>query len=197
MTRRLFVALRLGEDLGRAVASSVRTALGIRERDDPPRHLRLYGARDLHLTLFFLGATAEEQVAPLEGALGEASAGLAAPELEIAAAGAFPDARRPKILWLGTREHGPARLAKVVDAVRSAACGLGFQADPRPFAAHVTVARVRAGRERAPSIPPDFFALDPRLAWQPPALELVESLVGARGDAYRSLRAWPLPGAKP
>jgi 2'-5' RNA ligase len=205
LSRRLFVALKLGEALGQTVAAAVRASLGIGEREGVPRHLRLYGARDLHVTLFFLGATAEAQIAPLEEALAAAARGLEGPELEIAAAGAFPDARRPRILWLGVREHGPARLARAQQAVHDAACSLGFHADPRPFTAHATVARVRPGRGRAPGIPPAFFALDPQLDWKPGAIELVESVRGGGaggedkaggeggGDAYRSVRSWPLP----
>ena len=189
-SRRLFVALKLGEERGRTVAAAVRASLGIGEREDVPRHLRLYGARDLHVTLFFLGATVEPQLAALAAALGAATQGLEAPELEIAAAGAFPDARRPRILWLGVRERGPARLARVHHAVHEAATSLGFQADARPFTAHITVARVRADRGGLARIPPAYFALDPQLRWKPGAVELVESLQGGGGDAYRSVRSW-------
>ena len=195
--RRLFVALMLGEELGGQVASAVRNALRIQDGVRPPKHLKLYGARDLHATLFFLGATAETQRAALEEALDQATRGLARPELELSGGGAFPDARHPKVLWIAARERGPARIARVVDAVTVAASSLGFQPDPRPWTPHITVARVRGGaprgprREATPLVPGAFFELDLRLPWQPEAVALVESVQGEE-DAYRPVRTWPL-----
>jgi len=194
-TRRLFVALMLGAELGARVSRQVRASLGLRGGEPPPRQLRLVAADDLHLTLFFLGAVATERSAALEAALGAAVEGLEAPRLELGRAGAFPDARRPRILWLGLREPVAGALGALVDAVHRACVGQGFEADPRPFAAHVTAGRVRAerGRQRAPAgVPPGFFELDPGLPWQPGSVALVESAPGGPGPAYRPIRTWPL-----
>jgi 2'-5' RNA ligase len=198
-TRRLFVALMLGEALGGRAAAEVRRALGLGGDERPPRHLRLYGGRDLHLTLFFLGTVEPDRAGPLEQALGAAVAGLAAPGLELRGAGAFPTPARPRVLWLGLRESEPGPLEALVGAVREACVGQGFEADPRPFAAHVTVGRVRSERGRRPgrgagpgAVPEAFFALDPGLEWQPADVALVESLPGGAADAYRTLRTWPL-----
>jgi 2'-5' RNA ligase len=194
----LFVALMLGETLGRQVEAAVRKALRIEDGARAPKQLKLYRARDLHATLFFLGATVEAQRAALEEALDQATRGLARPELELSHGGAFPDSRHPRILWVGARERGPARIARVADAVTLAASSLGFQPDPRPWSPHVTVARVRGGPgrvsrgERESLVPPAFFELDLRLPWQPQAVALVESVRGEE-DAYRPLRTWPLP----
>jgi 2'-5' RNA ligase len=198
-TRRLFVALMLGEALGARAAADVRRALGLLPDEQPPRHLRLYGRRDLHMTLFFLGAVAPERSPPLEQALGAAVAGLAAPRLELGRAGAFPERARPRVLWLGVREAAPGALAAVAGAVRSACVQQGFEADPRPFAAHVTVGRLRAGRGGRPGraggragVPDAFFDLDPGLEWQPREVALVESLSGGAPQAYRAVLTWPL-----
>jgi RNA 2',3'-cyclic 3'-phosphodiesterase len=196
--RRLFVALMLGEALGGQVAAAVRKALHVQEGVRPPKHLKLYGARDLHATLFFLGATMEPQRVALEEALDQTTLGLARPELELTGGGAFPDARRPKVLWIGAREVGPGRVARVVDAVALAATSLGFQPDPRPWTPHITVARVRGAPQRGtrseqtPLVAPAFFELDLCLPWQPGAVALVESVQGEE-EAYRPIRTWPLP----
>ena len=194
----------LGTDVGARLAGQVRAALGLAAEARLPAGLRLYGGADLHLTLFFLGAVTEERRAALEPALAGAIRGLRAPALELRAAGAFPDARRPRVLWVGAREHAPERLAAIVEAVRRACVAQGFEADPRPFAAHVTVGRMRGDRERGRGpgrgrrtaseggLGPGFFALDPQLAWQPEEVALVESRGGAEGDAYQPLCRWPL-----
>ena len=197
-TRRLFVALMLGDALGARVAAAVRKALRIQEGVRPPKQFKLYGARDLHATLFFLGATAETQRIALEEALDQATRGLARPDLELSQGGAFPDARRPKVLWIGARERGRPRVGRVAEAVTLAASSLGFQPDPRPWAPHITVARVRGGPQRGPRgvqeplVPSAFFELDLELPWQPEAVALVESVQGEE-DAYRPIRTWPLP----
>lgn len=62
-------------------------------------------------------------------------------------AGFFPDARRPRVAWIGLsqgKEECAALAAKVEDALS----GLGFERETRPFSPHLTVARIRGGARR-------------------------------------------------
>src|SRR5262249_50328419 len=57
--------------------------------------------------------------------------------------GAFPSLRRPRVLWAGLNGPGLPELAGRVDA---ALTPLGFPAEQRAFAAHVTLGRVNSLR---------------------------------------------------
>src|SRR5688500_12988059 len=101
-TRRLFVALMLGPELGAAVETAVVRTLGGAAR--AAESARVYTANDLHATLFFLGAADETWIARLTDELGAVAAELATPVLEIGRTGAFPNERRPRILWVDAVE---------------------------------------------------------------------------------------------
>ena len=95
-----------------------------------------------HLTLKFLGDVDETRVPALVAAL--AGVGFAPIALRLGQAGSFPPAGRggPKSLWAGLAEGAQdcERLAAQVDLVLA---GFGFAPERRPFAAHVTLGRVK------------------------------------------------------
>jgi 2'-5' RNA ligase len=135
---RLFVALELPEGWLRALATlqdELRRTL-----DLPGRGLRWTRPEGIHLTLKFLGAAAAVQRPAIEAALQGALADRQAPSLKPGGLGSF-GGRRPQVLWLGLDGDLDAvrQLAAAVDA---ALTPLGFSAETRPFAAHLTLARV-------------------------------------------------------
>lgn len=105
-----------------------------------PRQWRLVPGERRHITLRFLGEVPDVRVPELVGLL--APLGMhAAFRLTVQGCGAFPDARRPEVLWLGCGA-GREALAALAQAVGDA---LGLHPEGRPFRGHVTVARRRAG----------------------------------------------------
>jgi len=186
----MFVALMLGGERGEPICADVEGCLLGDVREEPP--LRLVGADDLHLTLFFLGPVEGARRAGLEQALVGAVDASLAPELELAPGGAFPSAARPSVLWIGVREPGTERLGELQAQVARACTAQGFGPDKRSWTPHVTVARVRRGRgQRDWAPPPEFFELDFDLAWKPSAVTLVQSLPPGGPCAYRPLREFP------
>lgn len=132
-TSRFFVALRpdvlASRHLGRLAAE-----LGARCRGRP------LAARDLHLTLAFVGelplAEGDRLVALLAG-LPEHHPGFALDEI-----GRFG----PALLWAGPSED-PPWIAPLVDAVRERLRAGGVRFDARAFKSHLTL--VRNARDRA------------------------------------------------
>src|SRR3954469_25885434 len=55
----------------------------------------------IHLTLKFLGELPEEGVAPLTSAVSELASTHAAPTIDLPSIGAFPNFRRPHVVWMG------------------------------------------------------------------------------------------------
>ena len=147
---------------------------------------------NFHITLKFLGAIEEARVAAVVEALQVAIAGHRAFTLEIRGLGAFPSPTRPRVLWAGVDE-GRAALARLGAAVEDGMAGLGFEREERPFAPHVTLARVREPR-RAPALAGALA----EAATQPfgkPGIDhvaLMRSHLSPRGARYTALTSMPL-----
>lgn len=148
---------------------------------------------NLHLTLKFLGevdpsATADI-ITALEGALG----GRSAPGLSAAGCGAFPNARSPKVVWLGLGGQTDL-VAQMARAVETAFEPLGFAPEGRPFKPHLTLGRVRRPRRgaKAPSTAPLSRALAALAAAAGPSftagrVALMKSTLTGSGPIYESL----------
>jgi 2'-5' RNA ligase len=170
---RLFVALDLPADARAALAAWAATAV--------PAAVRRVPEANLHVTLAFLGVRSE----PEAGAAGALLAGLARPLAPLHSAGAlWLPPRRPGVLAVALRA-GQDLVSLQADLVAGLASAIGFEAERRPFAPHVTVGRVRRGT------PVDARrALDPaapELAFAPAALTLYRSHTGAGGARYEPL----------
>ncbi len=102
----------------------------------------------LHITLAFLGNVEPEAVAQIEAALDAAASATPAFSLVLDRLSAFPSERRPRVVFVGSREQGPA-FRKAASNVREALAEIGFTFD-KAAVAHVTLARVKGGRAHLP-----------------------------------------------
>jgi RNA 2',3'-cyclic 3'-phosphodiesterase len=161
--------------------------------------------QNLHVTVRFLGATRPELVERLHEVLAEAAAPCPAGTVQVRGFGAFPDLRRPRILWAGIDD--PAHtIATLERAVTASIAPLGFPPEDRPFHPHVTVARLegdrrrRRGRSRAPACETARLELPPPSPLGPafPASHLVlfESVLSPQGPRYSALARFPLAAAR-
>ena len=115
----------------------------VRRDDDGLRWMR----RDQrHLTVQFLGRVAESVVEPLTESVAESVRRIPPFTLALGGGGGFPSPRRASVLWLGVTT-GAAELAALAGVINAATAPLGFEADDRPFRAHLTLARVNRARD--------------------------------------------------
>lgn len=130
---RLFIAVDLDaavrDRLG-IVVETLRTAAP-RVRWTPPDHI--------HFTVKFLGEQPEALVAPLADALRSVASEHRAMPVVLGGLGAFPNLRRPRIVWMGVRD--PNRLELLQHDVELACERLGVPVDGRPFRPHLTLGR--------------------------------------------------------
>jgi 2'-5' RNA ligase len=101
----------------------------------------------LHLTLKFLGEQPESLVAPLSAALDAAAGQSRELDLVFGAIGAFPNFRRPRVVWIGVAPD--PKLELLHHDVEVACDALGLGVDGRPFRPHLTVGRVEKNDGRA------------------------------------------------
>jgi RNA 2',3'-cyclic 3'-phosphodiesterase len=143
-----------------------------------------------HLTLRFLGDTpgalAERVAAEVERArLGPAFA------LRFGRPGGFPRPARARVLWLGI-EQGEDRLRDLAARVAASVERAGIPPEPRPFAAHLTLARLRDPLDLRP-----LLDLAPAAGVDLPVGEVVlyRSHLGSPAPRYEPLRRFPLDPA--
>ena len=139
---------------------------------------RAVPARNIHLTLVFLGDVPRQRAAALYDLAATIEAG--AFELKLDRAGYW---RHNRIVWAGTSACPPA-LARLVERILQCLSADGFAIDKRPYVPHVTLLR-NARRAPGPGLP---CLVD----WPVARFALVESAVRDRGRAYEVRREWRL-----
>jgi len=101
---------------------------------------------NLHYTMRFIGDVGEDGARRVAEAADEAAAKHAAFDAELGGAGAFPNARRPRVVWIGMARGGP-ELEAVARDLDASLARRGFGKPDHPFRAHLTIGRVRDARE--------------------------------------------------
>ncbi len=130
---RLFIAIDLPEDVRTLVEGGVAP---VRERF--PR-ARWVPTSNQHVTLKFLGTTWPRLVDAVIQGVGEVAAAHVAFETRVAELGAFPSARRARVLWIGLED--PAGRLAAVAADLDERLAKDFEPEKRSFTPHLTVAR--------------------------------------------------------
>lgn len=172
--RRLFFALWPAEAVRSELAAAAQSHASLG---------RVIAARNLHITLVFLGAVAPERVADVQE--------TAASVQKLTFDGKFSvhlDAvefwRRSNLICLTAEETAP-ELLTIVGRLRAGLRERGFELrEHETFRPHVTLVRdVTRGASAAGAA---------SVHWPVDAFALVESKVGQRGSEYTVLEAWRL-----
>lgn len=136
---RLFVALKLPDQFAKSVYEKFNLSAAKKEclfAFIPPENL--------HLTLKFLGQTKEELVPDILKAVYEFEKFLPL-ELRFKNLGVFPNARHPRVAWLGVEDQD-FQLSSLARALDERLEKLGFAPEKRSYTPHLTIARIKAGR---------------------------------------------------
>lgn len=179
---RLFLAVPLSDAVRAELVERLTNALG-----GQPLPGRRVAPENWHLTLRFLGDTDAATGRRLVEAL-QANA-LGPPfVVEFGGLGAFPRTLRAQTLWLGVRSGVP-ELRALAAAVERAVTAAGFAREDRPFAAHLTLSRLRP-----PADIRTVLASVPATALVLPVdrVLLFQSHLGRTGPTYVELAAFPL-----
>lgn len=135
-------------------------------------------ARQLHITLVFLGHVSQE----LQSCLRKRASSIDVTgfDLELSQLGAFS---RSQVIWLGPDRVSP-HLLELQKRLTQAQADCGLQPEARPFAPHMTLMRhAKGGCSNLRT---------ERLFWQVRDFALIESISHSSGAEYRILARWPL-----
>jgi 2'-5' RNA ligase len=180
---RLFTGIDLAENVRAELARFL-------ERLKPTARLRWSAAQNLHVTTKFIGEWPEARLEELIAALGAAPR-TGPISIAIRELGWFPNARAPRVFWAGI--HSDERLHELARAIDRLTSRLGIEEDKRPYAPHLTLARIPpgtplAGLHRAIEAlaPADFgsFLAD--------CFYLYRSELSPAGSRYTKLARFPL-----
>ncbi|MHC1593564.1 MAG: RNA 2',3'-cyclic phosphodiesterase [Methermicoccaceae archaeon] len=180
---RLFTAVKLPESLTPVVAEL--------EAQLPSTHLKLVRADIAHITLKFIGEVLEEELPRIVQALSGVRMGRF--EATLKGVGAFPSAKKPRVVWMGCE----GEFAPLFEQVENALFSVGVKRETRQFHAHLTLARVKrlTGEdaallesliERHESTHFGEFGVN--------EFVLVQSTLTPEGPIYRELERFPLEG---
>jgi 2'-5' RNA ligase len=154
--------------------------------------IKWVAAPALHITLKFLGERDERLVGDLTHAL-EAVAQRHAPlEIRLTEIGAFPNFRRPRVVWVGmTCQDALGALVRDID---QAFAPMGIAPETRAFQAHLTLGRVRSEMTpvEAATLAAAAHALRPTGVFAVQTVDLMHSELGPGGSRYSVMAAVPL-----
>jgi RNA 2',3'-cyclic 3'-phosphodiesterase len=152
--------------------------------------LKLVERENLHFSVKFLGEIPDELVAEVDRRVGA----LRIPKMEVwvRGLGAFPDLRRPRVVWAGVSPQDRQRVIVGATAVIKALEGVG-ESDDRPYHPHITLGRVRSPRNQEALVSVIRENSDRDFGRSHVvSLKLKSSTLTPNGPIYRDVREYPL-----
>jgi len=188
---RLFAALPLSEEVIEEIAVWW-TAAGLYL---PAVQWREIPSERWHLTLAFFGEVDGRDYNQLAMALEECATRYGPMQLGLSGYGVFPNARRPRVFWIGTTQYGGnCTLGNLAGCCRRAGHANVRKRTEKssPFRGHITLARCRGvpealkleGFREMPEVP--------AISWTVGRLELIRSTLQRDGARYQILEEFPL-----
>jgi len=143
MSIRCFIAIELDQSITKKLAQIQRRL---------KHHYHLHDAsikwvrpENIHLTLKFLGDVPDSQINDICHAVSQAAQPFEPFDFQIGSYGCFPPHAAARVLWVGLT-NGAEKLHQLAQAVDNQLSTLGFNAERRPFHAHLTLARIKQNK---------------------------------------------------
>jgi len=157
-----------------------------------PGRVKWVEEENFHVTLKFLGEVPEALVDTVDRGIKEAVEGVPSSVVVLRGVGAFPNLRRPRVIWVGMDSADVLR--ELQRRVESSLTKLGFEREKKPFHPHVTLGRVK----RLEGGTNCFEEVSSR--WEEEVLGkvtvdrvyLIESTLTPRGPLYTVIYTYPL-----
>lgn len=141
---------------------------------------------NIHVTMRFLGDIQSSMIDKIHSEMEQA---VFKPfDVEIRGVGAFPSTKYARVVWAGIKE-GTDGLRDIFNQVEPRLRKLGLRPDSKGFSPHITIARVRSGRNKdqlAYCI--DELADYPFGALRADCLRLKKSVLTPKGPIYSTLK---------
>jgi RNA 2',3'-cyclic 3'-phosphodiesterase len=179
---RAFVSIPVPEAVRREILKAQDDLRGLAGSGD----IRWVRPEQMHLTLRFLGEIDPAVRDDLLDAIREACRGFGPIALEAARTGFFPDARRPRVAWIGLAGQ-VGRLLQLQERLQAATAAFGAPEEGRPFSPHLTLGRIkRLGPRETRALAARMAEWDTRSfgSWKADQVELMQSELHPEGSRY-------------
>lgn len=182
---RIFTGITLNDEVRGKILEELRSF------KDIGTSIRWTEAKNIHLTVKFIGEVDEGRAARIAAALAAMRIPVAPFQLRIRGFGKFPAGDDLHIFWAGIEDSPP--LLALFNAIESVLAPLGVEAETRPFHPHLTLGRNKSRYH--------FAALFARLAAKSDlflgacpvhAFQLMRSDLTPAGPIYNVLQEMPL-----
>ncbi|MGV8121739.1 MAG: RNA 2',3'-cyclic phosphodiesterase [Candidatus Xenobiia bacterium LiM19] len=181
----MFISSRIGDTLTRHISQCALSGADVKWVE----------SQNLHLTLKFLGEVQQERLEEILAAGESAADGVKDFRVFWEGFGAFPDFRRPRVIWAGMKQGGRA-VSEIVERLEDRLAAAGFRKEERAFRPHLTIGRVKSqrGMEELRKVVEKIE--NSRIGeMEVGSFSLVQSTLTSKGPIYREVRNFAL-GAK-
>jgi 2'-5' RNA ligase len=173
---RCFVAVDFPEKINSEVEAAQSCIRGI---------TGLSPAKWFHLTLKFLGEIDEKTAQAVKSAL--SSVHFAPFEASLSGIGFFPDAKNPRVIWIGLDSDGFYSLSSKIESALSE-----FKFAGEKFSAHITIARVKFIADK-PALDSAISKINvEKKKFNVSSFSLKESTLTQKGPIYNTLSVFQL-----
>ncbi|MCM8781418.1 MAG: RNA 2',3'-cyclic phosphodiesterase [Candidatus Omnitrophica bacterium] len=138
---RLFIAVELPEEIKDFLAN-LQMILKKTGAD-----VKWVEAKNIHLTLKFLGEVDEEKIDKVIRILEETARDKDRFYIHLNSCGAFPNLKFPRVIWVGI-DKGNVETTQIAISLEEKLAKLGIPKEKRPFSSHITLGRVKSGLNR-------------------------------------------------
>lgn len=140
---RAFIAIKIPADIREKLR-------GVQEKlQQSEAHVSWVKPENIHLTLQFLGNVKEEKIPDIVSRL-EKSVKVVSPfQLQVGYAGAFPNLRYPRVVWIGVTDDEANSLKTLQAEISSRLAKMGFKGENGRFKPHLTLGRVRSQKNKS------------------------------------------------
>ena len=177
---RAFIALPLPDEVKIALGA----ASGLLEKSVYAKWVK---PEAMHLTLKFLGNIEENILGELSEGIDNIASRFLPFEMVLSSLGAFPSAKRARIIWAGI-DTEIVRLRELALLIDDLSAGFGILKEQRTFAAHITLARLKA------SAVVNLDIKIPEINFTSKKIHLYKSDLSPNGAKYTVLHSSPFTG---
>lgn len=148
--------------------------------------LKIVKPENIHITVRFLGNVSPSMIDRIFSEMEKVS--FSPFDIEIKGLGAFPNLRRINVVWAGI-VRGANELRSIFYQLEPRLQGLGFRPENRSFSPHLTIARVRSGRNRGELAKLIMDLEEYKFGvFRAKCLRLKRSILTPKGPIYSTLR---------
>ncbi|MGR3220306.1 MAG: RNA 2',3'-cyclic phosphodiesterase [Candidatus Anammoxibacter sp.] len=137
---RIFIAIEINEKTGKDLETV------IARLSEVEAHVKWVLPANLHITLKFIGNVKDSEIAKIMEFIRESSYGIKPFNLHVGGLGAFPDLKRPKVIFVNIKdEHN--NLCTLHSRLEDKLTYFGITKELRKYKPHITIGRV-SSRQR-------------------------------------------------